>query len=546
MKIKSVIKRILCLAVSLILLQPWLVGASQASPASSLCAPLPAPTGAVIEVSSVTSLVNAVNSAVAGTTILVDNGNYALNGAYLRFAAPDVALRSKSGNREAVILDGGYQTDEIVQIVASGVTIADLTLKRAAHHPIHVAVENSDILNTLIYNMHVIDPGQQAIKINQNSAYTHFADYGEVACSRIELTDTGRPYVWSINGSCYTGGIDGHQARGWVIRDNSIEGFWCQNGLSEHAIHFWTGSRDTLVERNFLKDDARGIGLGLGESGSNWRTYVDDPCPGVNNAGHYAGIVRNNMIFASRSALFSSQNGFDCGICLEQACKTSVVQNTVVSTQNPFSSIEWRFSLTSVNLYNNLASYILRQRDNATAVQAGNLENAPLSLFVNGAAGDLHLASSASQAIDKGISLAAGLCEDDFDGDLRPIGPAWDIGADEYGIPAPAAVTDLRLTNVTLFAGSLTGRLRWTAPAGAMVADLRYAYQPIDESVWAGASLITNTISAASGVYTTTVPFSTGETLLFALKVQGAGGWSPLSNNAFWPQIETYLPVVRK
>ena len=433
-----------------------------------------------------------------------------------------------------------------MQVVASGVTIADLTLKRAVYHPIHVsAADNTDTLNTRIYNVHVIDPGQQAIKINQNSSYTHFADYGEVACSRIELTDAGRPHIWDINGSCYTGGIDGHQARGWVIRDNSIEGFWCQNGLSEHAVHFWTGSRDTLVERNYLKDNARGVGLGLGDTGSNWRTYVDSPCSGVNNAGHYGGIVRNNMIFVSRPEVFSSQNGFDCGICLEQACKASVLQNTVVSTQNPFSSIEWRFSQTSVDLYNNLASYNLRQRDGASAVQGGNLQNAPLSLFVNGAAGDLHLASSASQAIDQGAPLAAGRCDDDFDGDLRPIGPARDIGADEYGIAAPAAVTDLRLTDVNISAGNLTGTLHWTDPQGAVTAELRYAYYPIGETSWASSTFITNTITAASGIYTTSVPYSTGA-VFFALKVQGPGGWSKVSNNAFWPHLEIFLPNVQK
>jgi hypothetical protein len=225
MEINPVFKRILCLVLSLILLRPWLVSSSQAALASNLCAPLPAPTGATVEVSTVVGLQNAINSAAAGTTILVDDGNYALNGAYLRITASNVTLRSKSGNREAVILDGGYQTTEIVQVVASGVTIADLTLKRAVYHPIHVSAENADTLNTLIYIVHVIDPGQQAIKINQNSTYTHFADYGEVACSRIELTDAGRPHIWDINGSCYTGGIDGHNARGWVIRDNSIEGF---------------------------------------------------------------------------------------------------------------------------------------------------------------------------------------------------------------------------------------------------------------------------------------------------------------------------------
>ena len=125
-----------------------------------------------------------------------------------------MTLRSASGNREAVVLDGNYITTEIIQIVASNVTIADLTLREANYHPIHVMTDDgSDTLNTLIYNVHIIDPGQQAIKINPNSG-GYYPDNGVIACSYIELTDAGRSQVWNINGSCYTGGVDAHQARG--------------------------------------------------------------------------------------------------------------------------------------------------------------------------------------------------------------------------------------------------------------------------------------------------------------------------------------------
>jgi hypothetical protein len=84
------------------------------------------------------------------------DGVYHLNGAYLQFDVPDVTLRSASGNRGAVILDGNYLTTEIIQIVASNVTIADLALREAYHHPIHVmSTGGSHTNNTLIYNVHI-------------------------------------------------------------------------------------------------------------------------------------------------------------------------------------------------------------------------------------------------------------------------------------------------------------------------------------------------------------------------------------------------------
>ena len=159
------------------------------------CAPLPPPSGTIVNVSTVSQLENAVNSAAAGTTIRIADGTYNLNGVYLRIDVPNVTLRSASGNREAVILDGNYQTTEIIQVVASNVTIADLTLREAYYHPIHVmSGDAAHTLNTLIYNVHIVDPGEQAIKINPATA-GYYTDNGVIACSHIELTDAGRPHT---------------------------------------------------------------------------------------------------------------------------------------------------------------------------------------------------------------------------------------------------------------------------------------------------------------------------------------------------------------
>ena len=242
------------------------------------CPPLPPPTGTVVRVSTVAALVAAVNNAASGTTILLADGTYALDGGYLRFEIPGVTLRSASGNKEAVVLDGNYLTTEIIQIVASGVTVADLTLREAYYHPIHVmSGPGSHTLNTMIYNVQIIDPGEQAVKINPSaSEAAYFADNGTVACSHIELTAAGRTH---IRNNCYTGGIDGHQSRGWTIRDNLIEGFWCNDGLSEHAVHFWVTSRDTLVERNLLRNNARGVGFGLLDTRSDGATALMGTTP---------------------------------------------------------------------------------------------------------------------------------------------------------------------------------------------------------------------------------------------------------------------------
>jgi hypothetical protein len=505
------------------------------------CAPLPPPSGTIVNVSTVSQLENAVNSATSGTTILIANGTYNLDGVYLRIDVPNVTLRSASGNREAVILDGNYQTTEIIQVVASNVTIADLTLREAYYHPIHVmsSGDAADTLNTLIYNVHIIDPGEQAIKINPATA-GYYTDNGMIACSHIELTDAGRPY---IRNNCYTGGIDAHQSRGWIIRDNLIEGFWCSSGLSEHGIHLWRGCRDTTVERNVLKNNARGIGFGL-TTDPGGRTYPDNPCPTASGyVDDYGGMIRNNFVYANSISLYNSEYGFDCGICVWNSCNARILHNTVYTADpaHTFSAIEWRFPNTTATLINNLVNGQMRERDGAHGTLSNNITTAQASWFVNASTGDLHLLPTASTAIDK--VTAPTDVSDDIDGDPRPIGSASDIGADEYGTPAPSAVTDLRVTGIITASNVLTATLRWTAPANALTTTIRYSGTLIIATNWNNAPLLIDKLSGAANTFTATVPYNSG-TIYFALESQNGTGWSALSNNAFWPQHIVYLPVL--
>ena len=394
------------------------------------CPSLPPPAGATIEVTpgEADNLRAIVAGAATGTTILLHDGVYSMDAgdgvSRLVFSTPGVSLRSLSGDRDAVVLDGNYQTNELIAIQASNVIVADLTLREAYDHPIHVSGTSAPITGTVLHNLRVVDPGQQGIKINPIGQ--GWADSGTIECSSIELTDAGRPFV---RDNCYTGGIDAHAAWGWLVRRNRISGFWCPAGLSEHAIHFWNASRDTVVEENVIVDCARGVGFGLLEVSGD-RAYPDDPYPGVGYLGHIDGVIRNNFIAAADPDLLQSDSGFDAGIALEQSRNTWVMHNSVASTAAPFSSIEWRYGNTLVQLVNNLVSHNLRERDgNPQAVLAGNLEGAELGWFQSVAQGDLHLVGEALPPVDAGAAVAAGLADHDIDLEARPV--ARDIGADE-------------------------------------------------------------------------------------------------------------------
>ncbi len=404
------------------------------APPSSRCEPLPV-SGRTVDVSPADNLLRFVQSASTGDTLLLADGTYRLGGSILQLREPGVSLRGKSGNRDAVVLDGerSAASGEVVSITASDVTVADLTIANAYTHAIHVQTsDGADVLRTVIYNVRITNALEQAIKINLDASESHFPDGGLVACSHLELTGQGRS---AVRNNCYTGGVDAHGARDWVIRDNVIEGFWCPEGLSEHAVHFWTGSRDTTVERNRIQNCARGVGFGLGENTSSstdtWRTYQDAPCGNATPVGHYGGVVRNNFIGANDSGLFASAAGFDSGVALEQACGATVVHNTVFGTTPPSSSaVEWRFANTTATVTNNLSNAQFRNRGGgASATAAGNVESATAAYFADAANGDFHLSAAATGATDKGAAVPGGVCDEDIDGEGRET--PRDVGADE-------------------------------------------------------------------------------------------------------------------
>ena len=384
-----------------------------------------------ITVDSVATLVAAVNNTQSGgdRTILIADGTYLLNGSYLRLAVSDVTVRSASGNREAVILDGGYVTTEIFQVVASNALIADITLKRAQDHPIHVMGGGSgNVVNTIISNVHIIDPGEQAIKINQANGY--FANSGIIRNSLIELTDSGRSFVENDTGNgypCYTGGVDGHAADGWMVRDNEIRGFWCSTGLSEHGIHFWDNSANTLVERNLITDCDRGIGFGLGTSP------------------HHNGIIRNNMIQHGATHGYS-----DVGIGLETADNVQIFNNTIFQEHSYPNAIEYRYAASNnLEIINNLTNRAITSRDGGdTVFLSNNLSTAEASWFVDAAAGDLHLQGIRAGVSDTGYTIPT--LTDDFDQDARPQNSAYDIGADEYVPPAQPVKAITPITSMLL------------------------------------------------------------------------------------------------
>src|SRR2546428_2929896 len=143
----------------------------------------------------------------------------------------------------------------------------------------------------------------------------------------------------------------------------------------------WNHSSNTVTERNLFINCARGIAYGLQIAGFD----------------HTGGIIRNNMIFRA-----VRQSG-DVGIAVFDSPDTQVLNNTVFLSGTYGTPIEYRFrGTTGVVIANNLVDGTIAARDGATATLLNNLTGARADLFVNAAAGDLHLVPTATAAIDPG------------------------------------------------------------------------------------------------------------------------------------------------
>ncbi|MCI0414551.1 hypothetical protein L0222_17375, partial [bacterium] len=188
------------------------------------------------------------------------------------------------------------------------------------------------------------DTGKMIIK--SNPGLNGGNKNGIVQNSLLEFTATA-------NGT-YSGAIDVHAGRNWIIRDNVFRNIRAPEGagLAGPTILMWKGTRDTIVERNRFFNCQYGIAFGLGP-----RTPDD----------HSGGVIRNN--FYHRKV---SESG-DVAIYLADSPYTKVLNNTIILNGTFRNAIEYRFPGTKrVEISNNMADANISSRDQATGTVVSN------------------------------------------------------------------------------------------------------------------------------------------------------------------------------
>jgi hypothetical protein len=381
-------------------------------PICSRCSWHPPAAARTVDVRNVDELERAAATARPGDTLLIADGEYRLRRT-ISLGVPDVTMRGRSGDATRVVLRGEGMTSDVVgtavAIAATGVTVADLTIRDVRWHAVQVRGE-AGASRFMLHNARLQDAGQQLVKVSVAS-HPPYADDGTIACSEIGYTDHAP--------GTYTNGVDVIAGRGWTIRDNRftrIRGPEADGWRAGPAILAWGAAAGTLVERNLIVDASRGIALGLGAGA------FDHPRGGERRLDHAGGIVRQNVI-VNRHAWA------DEGIETSAAAGVRIEHNTVlVEGRNPW-SISIRFPVAAATVRNNLTSRPIVERTGGRTVQHGNVSDARPDWFVDPAALDLRLTMRAG-AIDAGVTIDGVVL--DFDRQPRVSGRAPDAGAYEY------------------------------------------------------------------------------------------------------------------
>ncbi|MDQ1327416.1 MAG: hypothetical protein QG641_696 [Candidatus Poribacteria bacterium] len=392
------------MSIDSLLYQSWFPKAPQ----------LPPPDGEVIRVTSIDQLFDAVERVKPGGTILIADGHYMMP-RYLEIHTDNVTMRSESGLREKVILDGAEsQHGELVGVRrCSGVTFADLTIQNIKHNGFKINsdsnVQKVTIYNCVIHN--IWERGVKGVKVpEENREQTRPKGCRVQYC----LFYNDRPKEYSddpadnpntFDGN-YIGGIDTMFAKDWLISDNVFIGIQGRTHTARGAIFIWHDSQDCIIERNIIIDCDTGIALGNSHKPEDIAIH----CTGL--------IVRNN--FVTRTP--------ENGIVADYTKNCKILHNTI---HHPNNQLKRLIRLVHDNdglvVANNLLSGPPMRIETDSKVEIiDNYTKDMTASFVNPENGNLHLKGETTE-----LRVAKHLSEVLYDVDNQSRSSPTDFGADE-------------------------------------------------------------------------------------------------------------------
>ena len=372
----------------------------------------PEPPGPAVKVSNVPELVKALREATAGQTILLADGHY-LMPHYVEIRADDVTLRSASGRRERVVLDGAKSRDgELLGFRAcSGVTVSDLTIQNVRWNGFKINSE-TNVQRLTIYNCIIHNIWQRGVKGVKVPPENREAIRPRKCRVQYCLFYNDRPKRLrddpaDIARGNYIAGIDVMYARDWVISDNVFVGIQGRTQEGRGAIFLWFDAQGCVVERNIIIDCDVGLQLGNPHRADG----VQYHCAGC--------VARNNFITRAPEAGIVTTYTKDC----------KVLHNTIHDPESRLGRlIRMVFANDGLVVANNLLSGPRMSNESDSRIQFINNHIGEMtSVLADPKRGNLHLTGAAAGLLDRATALPE--VTEDIDGQPRGARPY--IGADE-------------------------------------------------------------------------------------------------------------------
>jgi len=259
-----------------------------------------------------------------------------------------------------------------------------------------------------------------------------------------------------------------------------IEHNSCSGSEDEHGIYFSNSADDAIIRFNHCFDNnANGIHMNgdvsLGGDGviSNAQVYGNiihgngtAGGSGINCDGVINSVFYNNLLYdnhASGISLYQIDGGApstgnrvynntiinasDARWCVNitDGCTGNQVLNNILINQHPWrgSIVVAADALAGFVSDHNLVVNSLSPDGDATIMDLdewqalgydanSQVADAQSALFLNATNGDFHALSAAAQMVDAGTNAVASVVLVDLDGNLRPLGAGFDIGAYEH------------------------------------------------------------------------------------------------------------------
>lgn len=369
------------------------------------------------------SIVYAANQVSAGDTVLINPGIYA-GGVYVNTSGTLADPITFQAHGVGVIIEGsGGERDAFYIEDADYIIVDGLTIRHATRAGIrislsdHVTVRNCTLadngtwgLFTDFSNYTTVEHCESYGAVNEHGIYiSNSSDFPTIRSNRLHHN---RGCGLHMNGDISMGG-DGIISYGFV--ENNII---YENGLGGGSGINMDGVVHTMLRNNLLfANHAGGITIYQidGGSGSHDNKVLNNTIVMASDGRWAINIPNsedtNNQVFNNIAYTAHSWRG-----------SISIASPTLPGFVSDYNVVMDRFSTDDGNTRISLAAW------QALGYDTHSIISTPAQLFVNPAIADYHLTSN-SPAVDHGLMLLQ--VPEDLDGNPRPGGGAYDIGAYE-------------------------------------------------------------------------------------------------------------------